>query len=171
MADVLRLGGPTMAATAQDGLNQPQDKLHDAGQPGALAGHPARPGVQQGQGRGDQGMDALNALRDGWEKPLDGLDTPGGFSETGFHWPPGSPGDGKDDFYGQTGLTKWVADRFWKSEFDFYEDPTPKADAATSRPSKDLGTPLYGKEPDPSSPSGTVSSPSRGRSSICGLVP
>jgi hypothetical protein len=28
MAHVLRLGGPTMAATAQDGLNQPADKLH-----------------------------------------------------------------------------------------------------------------------------------------------
>nr|WP_330335851.1 hypothetical protein [Streptomyces sp. NBC_00557] len=28
MADVLRLGGPSMAATAQDGLNQSADKLH-----------------------------------------------------------------------------------------------------------------------------------------------
>lgn len=28
MADVLRRGGPSMATTAQDGLNQPADKLH-----------------------------------------------------------------------------------------------------------------------------------------------
>ncbi|MEU5079040.1 MULTISPECIES: hypothetical protein [Streptomyces] len=28
MSDVLRLGGTSMAATAQDGLNQPADKLH-----------------------------------------------------------------------------------------------------------------------------------------------
>ncbi|MER5409148.1 hypothetical protein [Streptomyces sp. NPDC002769] len=28
MADVLRLGGPSMATTAQDGLNQPAGQLH-----------------------------------------------------------------------------------------------------------------------------------------------
>ncbi|MCX4571775.1 hypothetical protein OHB41_00835 [Streptomyces sp. NBC_01571] len=28
MADVLRLGGPSMATTAQDGLNQPPGQLH-----------------------------------------------------------------------------------------------------------------------------------------------
>ena len=152
MSDVLRLGGPSMTATAQDGLNQPQDKLHELANREHWQDTPLAQAYKKDKEAASKELDALNALRDTWEKPLDGLETPGGFSETGFHWPPGSPGDGKDDFYGQTGLTKWVADRFWKSDFDFYEDPTPKADAATVKAVKDLGTPLYGQEPDPQQP-------------------
>lgn len=43
-----------------------------------------------------------------------------------FHLPPGSPGDGKQDFYAQAGLNKWIADRFWTEESAFYQDPTPR---------------------------------------------
>lgn len=60
---------------------------------------------------------------------------------------------GEENFYGQTGLTKWISGRFWKDEGDFYQDPTAKADEKTVKAVADLGTPLYGKSPDPSLPS------------------
>ncbi|WUM96048.1 ricin-type beta-trefoil lectin domain protein [Streptomyces sp. NBC_00322] len=152
MADVLRLGGSSMAATAQDGLNQPQDKLHELANRKHWEDTPLALAYKKDRDAASKEMDALNALRDTWQKPLDGLETPRGFTEVGFHWPPGYPGDKNENFYGQTGLTKWVADRFWKSESDFYEDPTPKADEQTVKAVKDLGGPLYGKDPDPQQP-------------------
>ncbi len=149
MADVLRLGGPSMATTAQDGLNQPADKLHTLADRKSWEKTPLATAYQTDRDTAGKELDALHALRAGWQKPLDGLTNPAGFTETDFHWPPGSPGDGKEDFYGQTGLTKWTADRFWKNDGDFYADSTPKADAATLRAVDDLGSPLYGKDPDP----------------------
>ncbi len=152
MADVLRLGGPAMTAIAQDGLNRPQDKLRALADRQYWEKTPLAAAYDKDRQSASKELDALNALWDKWKKPLDGLETPGGFTVTGFHWPPGSPGDGKEDFYGQTGLTQWVADRFWKDEGDFYEDPTPRADEKTVKAVKDLGTPLYGKDPDPELP-------------------
>ncbi|MER7660757.1 ricin-type beta-trefoil lectin domain protein [Streptomyces sp. NPDC096193] len=153
MADVLRLGGPTMAATAQDGLNQPQDKLHELANREHWENTPLSQAYKKDKEAASKELDALHTLRAAWQKPLDGLETPVGFTEVGFHWPPGtSPSVGTEDFYSQTGLTKWTADRFWKSDSDFYEDPTPRADATTAKAVKDLGIPLYGKDPDPQQP-------------------
>ncbi|QIY74633.1 RICIN domain-containing protein [Streptomyces sp. RLB1-33] len=149
MADVLRRGGPSMATTAQDGLNQPADKLHTLADRKSWEKTPLATAYQTDRDAAGKELDALHALRDGWQKPVVGLTTPAGFTETDFHWPPGSPGDGKEDFYGQTGLTKWTADRFWKNDGDFYADSTPTADAATLKAVDDLGSPLYAKDPDP----------------------
>ncbi|MFD9284458.1 RICIN domain-containing protein [Streptomyces mirabilis] len=149
MADVLRLGGPSMATTAQDGLNQPADKLHTLADRKNWERTPLATAYQTDRDAAGKELDALHALRDGWRKPVVGLTNPAGFTETDFHWPPGSPGDGKEDFYSQTGLTKWTADRFWKYDGDFYADSTPTADAATLKAVDDLGSPLYGKDPDP----------------------
>ncbi|MFF2363763.1 hypothetical protein ACFVU0_13735 [Streptomyces sp. NPDC058122] len=77
---------------------------------------------------------------------LDGLSTPGGFTVTEFHQPP----DGDKRFYSQTGLSAWVSDRFWKTDSDFYDDATPKADDQTLKAVNQVGNPLYGKDPDPS---------------------
>ncbi|NDK26969.1 hypothetical protein FSY75_21410 [Streptomyces sp. TR1341] len=63
MTDVPRLGGPSMAATAQDGLDQSPDK--------------------------------------------------------------------------------WIAERFWQEDDNFYEDETPEADGKTLKAVDDLGNPLY----------------------------
>ncbi|MGX1625764.1 RICIN domain-containing protein [Streptomyces sp. NPDC055506] len=153
MADVLRLGGPSMATTAQDGLNQTPAKLRELANRDNWENTPLSAAYQKDKDAASKELNALNALRDGWGKPLTGLTTPAGFTETGFHWPPGTANDGKDDFYGQTGLTKWTAERFWKDEGDFYQDSTPRADAATVKAVKDLGAPLYGKDPDPGLPS------------------
>ncbi|WP_181139088.1 hypothetical protein [Streptomyces sp. Ru72] len=83
-------------------------------------------------------------IRD-WE--ISGLSTPGGFkSVAAFEQPPGAPNG--EDFFQQTGLSKWIWEQFWKNEGDLYEDPTPKADDATAKAVTDLGTPLYGSDPD-----------------------
>ncbi|MEU9184121.1 RICIN domain-containing protein [Streptomyces sp. NPDC048484] len=152
MADVLRLGGPSMATTSQNALNQSPDKLHALADRKHWQDTPLATAYQKDRDAADKELDALGALRSGWQKPLDSLTTPAGFTSADFHWPPGSPGDGKDDFYGQTGLTKWTADRFWKNETDFYEDSTPAADAKTLKAVDNVGTPLYGTDPDPGLP-------------------
>ncbi|MEV8033317.1 RICIN domain-containing protein [Streptomyces sp. NPDC086182] len=145
MADVLRLGGPSMAATAQDGLNQTPDKLHVLADRKNWEQTPLAVAYTNDRDAAGKEMDALSAQRDGWKKPLDGLATPGGFTDTDFHWPP----DGDKSFYSQTGLSAWVADRFWKTDSDFYDDATPKADDKTLKAVDQVGNPLYGKDPDP----------------------
>ncbi|WP_445073526.1 RICIN domain-containing protein [Streptomyces sp. SAS_267] len=145
MADVLRLGGPSMAATAQDGLNQTPDKLHVLADRKNWERTPLAVAYNNDRDAAGKEMDALSAQRDGWKKPLDGLSTPGGFTDTDFHQPP----DGDKSFYSQTGLSAWVADRFWKTDSDFYDDATPKADDKTLKAVDQVGNPLYGKDPDP----------------------
>ncbi|WP_229345313.1 ricin-type beta-trefoil lectin domain protein [Streptomyces flavotricini] len=149
MADILRLGGPAMTQVAKDGLNQSQDKLHVLADRKRWEQTPLATAYQKDRDAANSAMKALNSRRDTWKKPLEGLTTPGGINNADFHWPPGSPGDGKQDFYTQTGLSKWTADRFWTSESDFYNDPTPKASGPAATAVKDLGAPLYGKDPDP----------------------
>ncbi|MEU0335018.1 ricin-type beta-trefoil lectin domain protein [Streptomyces sp. NPDC006193] len=149
MADVLRLGGPSMAATAQGGLNQPPDKLHVLADRKNWEQTPLAAAYQKDRDAADRELGALSALQNGWKKPLDGLATPGGFTDTDFHWPPGTGDDGRKGFYEQTGLTPWIADRFWKDDDDFYDDATPKADDRTLKAVDDVGAPLYGKDPDP----------------------
>ncbi|MFG2951871.1 polymorphic toxin type 27 domain-containing protein [Streptomyces adustus] len=152
MADVLRVGGASMAATAQDGLNQSADKLHVLADRKHWEQTPLAVAYDSDRTAAGKQLDDLSALRDGWKKPLEGLNTPGGFTETGFHWPPGSPGDGQETFYNQTGLTTWIANRFWQNDDDLYEDSTPKADEKTLKAVDDLGNPRYAPDPDPTLP-------------------
>ncbi|MGW6904696.1 RICIN domain-containing protein [Streptomyces sp. NPDC054940] len=153
MTDVLRLGGTSMATTAQDALNQPQDKLHTLADREHWQQTPLATAYQKDRDQAARELDTINSLRDTWHTPVEGLTTPAGFTETGFHWPPGTNNDGQESFYGQTGLTKWISERFWKSDDDFYQDSTPETDAKTLQAVDTLGTPLYGKDPDPSLPS------------------
>ncbi|GAA4067606.1 RICIN domain-containing protein [Streptomyces shaanxiensis] len=153
MTDVLRLGGTAMATTAQDALNQPQDKLRTLADREHWQQTPLATAYQKDRDQAARELDAINALRDTWHTPVEGLTTPAGFTETGFHWPPGTNNDGRQTFYGQTGLTKWISDRFWQSDDGFYQDSTPETDEKTLKAVDTLGTPLYGKDPDPSLPS------------------
>ncbi|MFI9614556.1 RICIN domain-containing protein [Streptomyces sp. NPDC052023] len=154
MTDVLRLGGPAMFATAQDGLNQTPEKLHELADRQYWEETPLAAAYGKDREAYKKELDALhNRLRD-WGKPLDGLSQPGGFdSLADWQDPPGSIGSEQDDFYTQTGLTTWIAERFWKDDGDFYEDPSPRADGATVGKVKEVGTPLYGRDPDPGLPS------------------
>ncbi|MEV5338474.1 RICIN domain-containing protein [Streptomyces sp. NPDC052676] len=152
MTGALRTGGHAMFSTAQDALNQAPDKLGAAAARDYWNDTPLSKAFDRDTAVANQELSVLAARLDAWSKPLAGLTTPAGFTEADFHLPPGSPGDGKDDFYGQTGLTKWVSGRFWQDEGDFYKDPTARADEKTVKAVTDLGTPLYGTSPDPSLP-------------------
>ncbi|WP_328413605.1 RICIN domain-containing protein [Streptomyces violaceus] len=156
MAEVLRLGGPSMTATAQDGLDQPPDKLHALANRDHWEDTPLALAYQRDRDAARKELEALKNRLGEWGKPLNGLSQPGGFdSLADWQDPPGSVGSEQGDFYTQTGLTSWVADKFWKDEGDFYEDLTPKADDKTLKAVTDLGAPLYGEKPsDPDLPSG-----------------
>lgn len=151
LADALRLGGPGMYTTAQNGLNQTPDKLHTTADREYWNTTALSTAFKADQDAAGKEGTALSDHVSDWQQPLSGLPTPAGFTETGFHWPPGSSGQG-ENFFAQTGISKWIWNQFWKSEGDFYKDPTPKADDATVKALKDLGTPLYGKDADPSLP-------------------
>ncbi|MFI6418261.1 polymorphic toxin type 27 domain-containing protein [Streptomyces sp. NPDC050842] len=151
MSDVLRLGGPAMAATAQDGLNQSPERLRELADREYWEGTPLATAYTSDRDAALVELNRLDALHTSWK--ITGLETPGGFgSVTDFEWPPGTSGDDGEDFHSQTGLTAWIADRFWKDESDFYEDATPRADAETVAAVKALGQPLYGSDPSPSVP-------------------
>ncbi|MEU3073469.1 polymorphic toxin type 27 domain-containing protein [Streptomyces laurentii] len=151
MSDVLRLGGPAMAASAKDALNQSPARLRELADRDFWEDTPLATAYQTDQDAALADLNRLDTLHNSWK--ITGLTTPGGFgSVTDFEWPPGTSGDDGEDFHTQTGLTQWIADRFWKDESDFYEDATPPADAKTVAAVKALGQPLYGKDPDPSSP-------------------
>ncbi|MEU6529517.1 ricin-type beta-trefoil lectin domain protein [Streptomyces sp. NPDC046928] len=152
MADVLRLGGTSMATTAQDALNRPPAELHAIADRKYWEDTPLAKAFASDKATAEKSLHDLAAQYDTWKKPLEGLTNPAGFTVTGFLWPPDGS-DGKPGFYTQTGLDRWTADRFWQDEGPFYKDPTPAADAATRKAVTDLGTPLYGKDPDPSLPS------------------
>ncbi|MGW6720494.1 nucleic acid/nucleotide deaminase domain-containing protein [Streptomyces sp. NPDC054995] len=151
MSDVLRLGGTAMAATAKDGLSQSPERLRELADRNYWRGTPLGAAYETDKDAAIAEVKRLNALHNSWK--ITGLETPGGFkSVADFEWPPGTSGDDGEDFHSQTGLTGWIADRFWKSESDFYEDGTPQADAKTAAAVRALGQPLYGSEPDPSLP-------------------
>ncbi|WP_328378654.1 RICIN domain-containing protein [Streptomyces sp. NBC_00440] len=149
MGDVLRLGGPSMAKTTQGGLNQTPDQLRVLADRQYWQKTPLATAYTADREAAGKELDTLGARPGAWQKPLSGLESPAGFTDADFQWPPGSPGSGTDDFYSQTGLSPWIADRFWKNESDFYQDSTPQADAKTLKAVNAVGAPLYGKDPDP----------------------
>ncbi|MFB7493774.1 RICIN domain-containing protein [Streptomyces sp. NPDC056161] len=148
MADVLRLGGPSMSGVARDALNQAPDALHAAANRQYWDDTPLSRMFEQDRVLLDSDSARRDTTRKSWPVPLNGLATPLGYSFGGFFTPP----DGKEDFFARTGLPQWSGEQWWRSEDTFYEDPTPRADEATAKAVKDLGTPLYGNDPDPALP-------------------
>ncbi|MFE5944193.1 ricin-type beta-trefoil lectin domain protein [Streptomyces sp. NPDC056480] len=147
MAEVLRMGGPAMAGVAQGGLDLSPEALRTAADRKYWEETPLATAFDKDRAAADKELADIYALRESWKKPVYGLTTVAGINDATFHWPPGVGGG--EDFHTQTGLTKWIADRFWKDEGDFYVDPTPKADEKTRKAVTDLGAPRYGKAPDP----------------------
>ncbi|WP_435882827.1 ricin-type beta-trefoil lectin domain protein [Streptomyces xanthochromogenes] len=133
MADVLRLGGPTMAQTAKDGLDLPADKLHALADRQFWQQTPLGTAYQQDRDKADQQLNALIAAGDEWRNRAAGFGSPPGTADIG---------DGRS-FYAQLGLTKWISDQWWKSESDFYNDPTPTMDAPTRQAVEALGGARY----------------------------
>ncbi|MGQ4414171.1 RICIN domain-containing protein [Streptomyces sp. SAS_269] len=151
MAGVARLGGPTMSGIARDALNQAPDALHAAANREYWNDTPLSKAFEQDRTLLDKDSEARGKRQEAWKAPLSGLATPGGFTVTGFAWPPSSPEEG-GDFFDRTGLPQWSGEQWWRSEGTFYDDPTAKADEATVKAVKELGTPLYGKDPDATLP-------------------
>ncbi|MER5600568.1 RICIN domain-containing protein, partial [Streptomyces sp. NPDC002265] len=149
MGDALRLGGPGMYSFAQNALNQTPEKLRELAALDESFDGPLHHAYDQDRSDSSAASKRRDSSKAAWEKPLDGLATPGGFTVTGFHWAPGVHEGG--DFYDQTGLGRWVGNPDWTQKFDFY-DPTPQADEKTLKAVDDLGAPLYGKNPDPGLP-------------------
>ncbi|MEW2302217.1 RICIN domain-containing protein [Streptomyces sp. NPDC006655] len=153
MAGVLRMGGPAMFSTAQNALSQTPDKLHTAANREYWNTTPLSTAYDQDKAAASKEGAALSDRIGEWHKPVAGLPTPGGFKTVAdFEDPPGLVGDDTQDFFEQTGLSQWVGSRMWTAEDPFYDDPTPKADDVTLKAVKDLGTPLYGSDPDPTLP-------------------
>ncbi|NEC92169.1 RICIN domain-containing protein, partial [Streptomyces sp. SID12501] len=152
MAEALRMGGPAMVGVAQNALGQTPDKLHTAANRNYWETTPLSQAFEQDRDLLDAESEARGVIRSSWPKPLTELSFPASFKTvTDFTWPPGNGSDG-EDFFSQTGLPQWSGAAWRRAEGDFYEDPTPEADAATLKAVKDLGDPLYGSSPDPHSP-------------------
>jgi hypothetical protein len=98
-------------------------KAARTGRHGRRVRRSAGPGNEKDESAWRANWERLHANRNAWEKPLDGLETPGGFSDIEFQWVPGVHHG--EDFYDQTGLGKWAGGPDWNEEFDFY-DPTPR---------------------------------------------
>ncbi|QDQ14459.1 virulence factor [Streptomyces spectabilis] len=148
MAEVLRMGGPSMFATAQEALGQSPDKLRVAANRDYWEGTPLSKAFAKDETAAGKKADELDKRADVWEEPLDGLPTPAGFTETGFHWAP----DGEKSFFNQVGYLSWISEQFWKDQEGFYDDPTSKAGKTEAAKVRELGGPLYGKAPDSSLP-------------------
>ncbi len=151
METVLRTGGPAMAHTAQNALDGSADQLHAAANQEYWNNSPLHQGFGQDRDATTAQADDLHKRLQSWGTPLQGLPTPSGFTTAGFAWPPGIDGQGKS-FFDQAGLGPWLGDRMWLNEDGFYKDPTPAADKDTGAAVTQLGTPLYGSDPDPSLP-------------------
>lgn len=76
MNDVLRLGGPAMAQSAQDGLNQPQDQLHVLADRKRWDQTPLAVAYKKDRDAASSAVSAFGAQRDAWAKPLAGLSNP-----------------------------------------------------------------------------------------------
>ncbi|MFE1126411.1 ricin-type beta-trefoil lectin domain protein [Streptomyces albidoflavus] len=148
LSDALRIGGESMATVGQDGLNQTAEKLREAANREYWNSTPLSAAFASDMKTADEAVKALDATVGSWKSPVSGLETPGDFTETEFHWPPGTSNDGREDFFEQTGLKQWHANWYLSDEGSLYEDPTPGADSATRAALKALGDPLYGTPPD-----------------------
>ncbi|WP_435866949.1 ricin-type beta-trefoil lectin domain protein [Streptomyces xanthochromogenes] len=134
MTDVLRLGGPAMAQTAKDGLDQPVDKLHALADREFWQKTPLATAYQSDRTSADQQLAAIRSVENDWAHRVGAFQNPPGTHDIG---------ESGKSFYDQTGLTKWIAEQWWKSESDFYNDPTPRMDAQTRQAVDTLGSPRY----------------------------
>ncbi len=148
MNDAVRLGGRQMHDFAQGALNQTPEKLREMATLDGAHNGPLRQVNEKDKAARERDVNRWDTVMKGWEAPVQGLETPGGFaSSADFEEVPDYTDEG-GDFYDQAGLGNWAAAVNWTKTFDFY-DPTTEFDAATRKAVVDLGTPLYTKEYDP----------------------
>ncbi|AYG78258.1 Glucan endo-1,3-beta-glucosidase [Streptomyces hundungensis] len=125
-----------MAQIAQNGLNQPVDKLHALADRQFWQQTPLATAYQTDRDSADRELKNISSVEWEWAQRVGNYLNPPGSRDVA------SRGSDKS-FYEQTGLTKWITDRWWKDEFDFYNDPTPRMDAPTRQAVNTLGSPRY----------------------------
>ncbi|AYG83316.1 hypothetical protein DWB77_05512 [Streptomyces hundungensis] len=122
-----------MTQTAQDGLNQPPDKLHALADMQYWQQTPLGAAFDKDRATGDQQLADLDTTSRQTVQ-MGGLPNPPGTHDVG---------EDRRTFYDQIGLTKWISERWWQDEGVFYDDPTPKMDVLTRQAVDRLGSPRY----------------------------
>ncbi|QIP84587.1 hypothetical protein GLX30_11725 [Streptomyces sp. Tu 2975] len=123
---MLRKGGKELKSVARTGLNGTDEELHVVANPDFWEPVPLAIAYDKDHAWADAKLDELNGREEVWEEAL---------GPTFGTAPPNHSVDGvfdriadKDNPFRSTGLSTWVHDRFWESEFDlFQEDQTPVA--------------------------------------------
>ncbi|WP_406070638.1 hypothetical protein [Streptomyces sp. NBC_01020] len=95
MGDVLRLGGPSMAKTAQGRLNQTPDQLRVLADRQYWQKTPLATAYTADREAAGKELDTLGARPGAWQKPLSGLESPAGFTDADFQWLRDHPGAGR----------------------------------------------------------------------------
>ncbi|MFG3284808.1 hypothetical protein [Streptomyces sp. NPDC048111] len=129
---VLRKGGGGMKAVARAGLNGTDAELATAANPQYWETTPLSTAYEKDHAAGSAKLDELYARKDVWSQSLNQEPPPGYTSVAAFQDPPGMPGDPNPSIMDQTGFSGWIADQFWTSESDFYNDLTPLANKASA---------------------------------------
>ncbi|MGW1723251.1 ricin-type beta-trefoil lectin domain protein [Streptomyces sp. NPDC002306] len=147
MHDVLRMGGPAMYSIAQGALDQTPEQLRTVANRQYWTDTPLSVAFEKD--RDDIEKIDLSVRPHEWRKSLEQLSAPGNFKSIADFFDPPGYGNGGPDVFNQVGISPWLGTQWGRSEGDFYEDPTPRADDVTVKAVRDLGTPLYGADPDP----------------------
>ncbi|MFI9102892.1 hypothetical protein ACIGXA_20455 [Streptomyces fildesensis] len=121
-----RKGGQEMKSVARGGLNGTNAELLQAADPAYYADPrpPLDGAYNKDKASASAKMDELYDRHHEWEKSLN-IEPPAGYTYTGFQWI-----EQKDNPFSTTGLSGWIADQYWQSEYDlFNEDQAPVANA------------------------------------------
>ncbi|WP_328668182.1 hypothetical protein OG905_13325 [Streptomyces sp. NBC_00322] len=140
---ILRKGGAEMKAVARGGLAGTDEQLHAAAASNYWDPTPLSAAYDKDHQRSHDKLLELNEERQkAWQEQLSSF--PGFWDVPGYDYePPGNPGDDEDKLFVQTGLSGWIADQFWTSEGDFYEDMTPPASKESADAVTDIATKRY----------------------------
>ncbi|WP_073754420.1 hypothetical protein [Streptomyces sp. CB03234] len=144
MSLMLRKGGQELKAVARGGLNATEAELRTAADLAFWKDPPPPLDVafQKDKGWASAKLDELNNRSEVWEEALSPTfgSTPLNHSVDGvFEWV-----EDKDDPFVKVGLSNWVAERFWHSQFDLFdEDQTPLASKESVDAVNAIGTVRY----------------------------
>ncbi|MFK4109375.1 virulence factor [Streptomyces sp. NPDC002176] len=138
-----RKGGQEMKSVARRGLNGSDAELLQAANPAYYEDPPPPLDVAYNNDKASASakMDELYDRHHEWEKSLN-VEPPAGYTYTGFQWI-----EQKDNPFSTTGLSGWIADQFWQSEYDlFHEDQAPVANADSVAAVTKIATTRYSED-------------------------
>ncbi|WP_285390867.1 polymorphic toxin-type HINT domain-containing protein [Streptomyces sp. RKAG337] len=135
---VQRKGGQELKNVARGGLKGTDEELLQAARTDYSNGVPLDTAFNKDQVWASAKVDELYYRYNEWNKSLN-APPPDGYTFTGFQWI-----EWKDNPFNTTGLSGWIADRFWQSEYDlFHEDLMPQAGKESADAVRALGNAEY----------------------------